>query len=153
LGVVSYVAALSIACRRLFDGNRSGRRGIPAAAGAVAACLVAYLVIFSTFTIYVPDGGRSIVTGFRCSQEAMRVFSDACPFLGLEALAGVAHDEFVLWTRSSITTVRVLLSSLWLIGFSALAVLVAYGVSALPGSGRRRHPHREQPEGSVAPLS
>src|SRR5262245_32962590 len=88
--------------------------------------IIVYMVTFSLLTIYIPDGKRSIVVGFQCTPDALTIkeYRDKCPSLGLEELAGVAYDEFVLWTRSSIAINRAILIALWLSFFVCLSMLL-----------------------------
>jgi len=91
------------------------------------ACFVtilAYIVVFISFTIYVPAAKRYIVVGYSCTSDAARVYTDTCPDLGYSALAGVAFDEFRLWTKGSITLVRTGLIGIWFVFFVSLSALV-----------------------------
>jgi hypothetical protein len=86
--------------------------------------LVAYVVLFSMFTIYVPPAKRSIVIGYQCTAEALLVYKAKCPLLTIEELSEAVFDEFQLWTRLSITIVRVTLITGWLSLFVALAAII-----------------------------
>jgi hypothetical protein len=76
------------------------------------------------FTIYVPTIKRSIVVGFKCLPSAEAVLKDKCPYLDFEDLAGVAFDEFQLWTKLSISIMRSALIGVWFLFFISLSALV-----------------------------
>jgi hypothetical protein len=76
------------------------------------------------FTIYVPMAKRSIVVGFECLPSAAAVFKDKCPGLDLEDLASVAFDEFQLWTKLSISVIRIALICVWFLFFICLSALI-----------------------------
>jgi hypothetical protein len=61
--------------------------------------ILVYMMIFTIFTIYVPQAHRSMVIGYACTDDAFKVFGSKCPLLDLNALASVAYDEFMLWTK------------------------------------------------------
>ena len=91
--------------------------------------VLAYIVIFTLFTVYIPYTKRSIVIGFQCLPDAQQLsdhrwYGGTCPFLGLEELKAVAFDEFLLWTKLSIATTRMLLIALWFSIFICLAFLI-----------------------------
>jgi hypothetical protein len=86
--------------------------------------VLAYMVLFTVLTIYVPSAKRSIVIGFQCLREAQQVYGDSCPWLGLRELSSVAFDEFVLWTKSSIAVARVTLIAVWFGIFISLAFMI-----------------------------
>jgi hypothetical protein len=127
LNVITSVAQLVtlIVVYQAFSGSRTRiTRNIKTLAFICAGLLLAYMAIFTTFTIYVPQAHRSIVIGYECSPSAQKLFADRCPFLTVDDLATAAYDEFLLWTRISITTTRILLVSLWLSLFICLAMLI-----------------------------
>jgi hypothetical protein len=99
-------------------------RNIGILAVAMFVIILAYMILFSILTIYVPEAKRSIVVGYECLPSAKVVFGSKCPFLDLQDLAGVAYDEFLLWTRSSIALNRSLLIALWFVFFICLAALI-----------------------------
>lgn len=99
-------------------------RNIGILSAAMFVIILVYMVLFSILTIYVPEAKRSIVIGYECLPNAKLVFGSKCPFLDLEDLAGVAYDEFLLWTRPSIALTRSLLIALWFMFFICLAALI-----------------------------
>jgi hypothetical protein len=107
------------------DQQQSGTRGAILFATVAFLLMIAYFYFFSVFTIYVPEANRSIVVGLECSHSASMVFGTKCPFLDLEDLAGVAYDEFLLWTKPSIALTRGVLIGLWLGVFLCLAAAAA----------------------------
>jgi hypothetical protein len=86
--------------------------------------IIAYMILFSLFTVYVPPAKRSIVIGYQCTNEALTVYREKCPFLNLQELASVAYDEFELWTKFSVALTRALLVALWFFFFICLAALL-----------------------------
>jgi hypothetical protein len=86
--------------------------------------MIAYTILFSMLTIYVPPAHRSIVVGFECTEDAKRVFGSKCPSLSLDDLMTVAFDEFLLWTKSSIAISRAVLIAMWFVFFISLAGLI-----------------------------
>jgi hypothetical protein len=99
-------------------------RSVRLLAAASFVILLVYITSFTLFTIYVPIAGRSIVIGYTCLSEAAKVFGDRCPFLNLDDLSGVAYDEFLLWTKWSVSIVRTSLVALWLLLFFCLSLLI-----------------------------
>jgi hypothetical protein len=86
--------------------------------------LLSYMSLFTLFTIYIPPAHRSIVIGYECLSDAQRVFGSKCPFLTIDDLSGAVFDEFLLWTKFSVTVIRVLLVALWFSVFICLALLI-----------------------------
>jgi hypothetical protein len=90
----------------------------------------AYLFLFSQFTIRIPGmrdvTGMSdvIIIGYQCSPRALEAYGEACPFLGIQELKGAQYNEFELWTKFSLSTMRTVLTSLWCLFFAALAAFV-----------------------------
>ena len=99
-------------------------RNIGILAATMFFVILAYMILFSILTIYVPEAKRSIVIGYECLPDANKIFGSKCPFLDLGDLAGAAYDEFLLWTRPSIALTRSLLIALWFMFFICLATLI-----------------------------
>jgi hypothetical protein len=83
-----------------------------------------YLFIFSTFAIYIPGRHEYLVVGFECTEKASETYGSSCPFLGLRELAEAQYDEFVLWTRFSISTTRTVLTAMWCLFFVGLSAFI-----------------------------
>jgi hypothetical protein len=122
--VLQLVALITV--YQIYSGSKRATisRNIGILAAVLFIVIIAYMVLFSVLTIYVPQAKRSIVIGYKCAPSAKAVFANKCPFLDLEDLAGVAYDEFLLWTRPSIALTRSLPIALWFIFFICLAALI-----------------------------
>lgn len=108
---------------------------------------IAYIVLFSLFTIYVPEAKRTIVVGYDCLPKARLVYGDECPFLKLDDLAAVAYDEFLLWTKPSIAVIRAIFIAFWFLFFICLAALIGkFLVYQMRAPGRKRTVPRAQRE-------
>jgi hypothetical protein len=108
-----------------FKNNRNAiTRSIRRLAFAAFVILLGYMVLFSIFTIYVPQAKRSIVIGYECTAKALSVFRDHCPHLTIDDLATVAYDEFVLWTKASIAVTRAALIGVWMTLFILFASIL-----------------------------
>jgi hypothetical protein len=92
--------------------------------GFLFVTILAYMILFTLFTVYVPPAKRSIVIGYQCTKEALVVYGEKCPFLNVQELGEVAYDEFELWTKMSIAVTRGLLIGVWFLFFIALAALL-----------------------------
>ena len=106
------------------DDSRKISRSIRPFAFVGLVVLLGYIALFSMFTIYVPQAHRAIVVGYECTTSAASIFRDRCPFLTVDDLAGAAYDEFLLWTKSSITVMRVVLVGAWLALFILFASIL-----------------------------
>ncbi|WP_108520318.1 hypothetical protein [Bradyrhizobium algeriense] len=94
--------------------------------GAVGFALVlVYMFLFTTFTIFVPQAQRSIVIGYECLPDALKVFNGrSCLSLNVDDLATVAFDEFLIWTKTSVAVIRAVLVGVWLSLFVVIASLL-----------------------------
>jgi hypothetical protein len=88
----------------------------------LAAC--GYLAASSEYVFAAPNNDR-FVKGFACSPDALLLYKDKCPNLGLDELRGAEYEAERLWTEQSIAIVRVALDALWCLTFVALAALAA----------------------------
>jgi hypothetical protein len=88
----------------------------------LAAC--GYLAATSEYVFAAPNNDR-FVKGFICTPDALLLYKDQCPNLGLDELRGTEYEAERLWTDQSIAIVRVALDVLWCITFVALAALAA----------------------------
>jgi len=94
---------------------------ISAAALFVATCI--YLALVSLYTYEIPTTKERFVKGFVCTAEALLVYKEKCPNLGLDELRSAEYDAERLWTIQSITAVQTALIVLWLIAFIVLSLL------------------------------
>jgi hypothetical protein len=123
------LGALIVAYQTFRNSGRRVTRGVKLWAVLGLLAVLAYLVVFTLFTIYVPEAKRSIVIGFQCLPNAQQLsdlgkYVGVCPFLGLQDLNGAAYDEFLLWTRLSIAVTRTVLVALWFAIFICLAFMI-----------------------------
>ncbi|MBA3811562.1 MAG: hypothetical protein H0X27_07970 [Caulobacteraceae bacterium] len=77
--------------------------------------LLAYLVQYSLFVEPIPGTKERVVRGFVCSPEARLLYGAACPDLPRDALRDAEWESLALWTRASVTTVRLGLAASWLL--------------------------------------
>lgn len=83
-----------------------------------------YLAAVSLCTYEVPTTKERFVKGYVCTPDAIAVFKDKCPNLGLDELKTAEYDADRLWTERSIAITRLAVVGLWLGTFVALSVLV-----------------------------
>ncbi|MBY5658299.1 hypothetical protein [Rhizobium leguminosarum] len=108
--------------------------------------IVTYILLFSNFTIFIPEKDNYIVVGYRCTTEALEIkdYAGKCPFLERDELKAASYVEHKLWTRGSISVVRTALIAIWFVFFSFLAT--ALGVFIVFQMGRLgRVPQRPKP--------
>lgn len=122
---VAELVALIYVYQFLKKAKRKSINTILAASGLLLVVLGAvYLVAVSLYTYEVPTTKERLVKGYRCTSEALAVFKDKCPDLGLDELKTDEYDAYRLWTAGSITASRLTIVGLWLAAFVALSVLV-----------------------------
>lgn len=95
-------------------------------AGIVATLigLVGYLYLYSQFVDVVPGSTARILRGYECTANAKVVYGTSCPNLPSDALEGAEWESTELWTRNSITKVRMMLALAWLIFTCGLVIVV-----------------------------
>jgi hypothetical protein len=96
------------------------------AVSALALALTAsiYLVAVSLFTYQTPTTNEYWAKGFVCTAEALVIYKDKCPNLGIDELQGAEYEAERLWTSQSVTIIRVTLVVLWLLAFVAIAAVI-----------------------------
>ena len=138
--IFQFIALMAVYQVYFSKPKRTITRNVSVLAAACFAIVIGYMVLFTLFTIYIPPAKRSIVIGYQCRPDALKIFGDRCPFLTFDELASVSFDEFLLWTPLSIALVRVLLIVLWFLFFIGLAALMGqfliYQMRAV-GTGKR----------------
>ena len=94
---------------------KNRRRAIILSSGGLLASLVIYLLLYSLFieTVAGKENLR-IIRGYECTTNAKLVFLSECPDLPTSALEQAEWDSLVLWTRQSVTIVRMSLTLTWL---------------------------------------
>ncbi|NOS74776.1 MAG: hypothetical protein HOP36_09635 [Methyloglobulus sp.] len=101
----------------------------------------AYLVNLSKYAYEVPTSKERFVKGNECTKDALLVFSDLCPDLGINELRQAEYDAERLWTQDSLANIRVRLVSLWVGTFLSLSILLGtFLVYQTAQKGRIRKP-------------
>jgi uncharacterized membrane protein YfcA len=118
------------------------RRLIIGSAVATLIGLFAYLTLYSLFVENVPGADVRVIKGYECTSEAALIFSDRCPDLGGKELRGAAWHAENLWTRESITFIRIGLTACWLLFTAGLIGMVGSVVA-----GRRAAAKKNQAAG------
>jgi hypothetical protein len=103
---------------------RATKRVMRFAALALAVTACAYLVVVSLFTFQTPTTKEYWAKGFVCTAEALAVYKEKCPNLGIDELREAEYEAERLWTSPSVTTIRVALVLLWLGAFVAVAAMM-----------------------------
>jgi hypothetical protein len=83
-----------------------------------------YLTMLSQFTFTEPHSNLRSVKGFVCTNDALIVYRDLCPWLHDDQLAEAEWEAPRLWTLWSITLVRIAVVTLWSLSFTSLASLI-----------------------------
>ena len=120
------IAAL-IAWEWVRKSRRSLRRGFIIAGLLLTLIGIGgYLPVYSLYVETVPETGDRVVTGLECTEPAKLVYPDQCPELSLDALRGAEFDSEMLWTRTSVMQVRMMLVGFWLLfNFGLIGLLGA----------------------------
>ena len=96
---------------------------------AAGILFFSYFTLYSLFVHDVPVGGRHIIAGCTCSQQATLFIGPSlgqdCPFLGEEALAAAGYQAEVVWTPFSIRIMEVAIFSIWSAFFMIITYLLA----------------------------
>ena len=104
--------------------RRSINRALIVSAAGLSIASISYLGLLSLYTYQVPTTGERFVKGYDCTPEAKAVFKDHCPDLGLDELRTAEYEAERLWTRRSLTLMRILLVLLWSAAFILLSILL-----------------------------
>ena len=89
----------------------------------VIAGLVLYLWATAEFVVQ-GAGGKSLVRGMECTEDAMLLFKDQCPDLPFEALVDAANQPQVLWTATSITRAEQIIYAGWILTVAFVSMLI-----------------------------
>jgi TIR domain len=103
---------------------RSLNRAIVASALGLTTLASTYLVAVSLFTYQTPTTKEHWAKGYACSAEALVVYKDKCPNLGIDELREAEFEAERLWTAQSVTVVRLILVLLWLGAFVAVSAIL-----------------------------
>jgi hypothetical protein len=106
---------------------------------------IAYLVALSLYTYETPMTKERWVKGFDCTRDALAVFKEKCPDLGMDELKTAEYEAERLWTARSVTIVRTSLVALWAAAFIALSVLLGSFIVYQSRGARSRRPERDAP--------
>ena len=88
-----------------------------------AGGLLAFMILSSLFIETIPLSGVRVVKGFVCTADALAVYGKECPDLSRDALRDAEWESIVLWTRWSVTLVRLSLVLTWLAFVAGLALM------------------------------
>lgn len=113
------------------------RRWILTATVLTLAGLIGYLILYSMFVETLADEDVRLIRGYECTADARLVYGAACPDLPGDALRDAEWNPLNLWTRSSITVVRLLLTASWLVFTAGLIAAVGSVVAGRRFSARK----------------
>ena len=85
--------------------------------------LFGYLALNSYFVEYAPGSDLRAIRGYECTNAAAELYPD-CPDLPREALEDAGWESVKLWTRASVTNVRLLLVLGWLAFMAGLIGII-----------------------------
>ena len=114
------------------------RRWIMSGLALTLVGLLSYLILYSMFVEPIPGAGERVVRGYECTRQAQLVYRDECPDLSRDALKDAEWEALVLWTRSSVTIARVLLTLSWLVFMTGLITCLGAIVSGRQFGGKAR---------------
>jgi uncharacterized membrane protein YfcA len=129
---IAYVSAalVLLAALAAWEWNKSGvvrrrRLWLIVAAALTVGGLFGYLLLYSLFVETIPGSATRVIRGYSCTQQAREVYAELCPDLPRSALRDAEWEAVELWTRSSITAVRLGLTAAWLLFTAGLICAVA----------------------------
>lgn len=99
---------------------------------------VAYFVLFSLLVYDTPVTGERFVKGFGCTERALAIYQNRCPWLDFRDIKEASYEASVLWTAPSLAMARVTLLALWFALFGICSVLLGTFVSHVSRRGRRK---------------
>jgi hypothetical protein len=103
---------------------RTINRVLAVSAAILFLSSILYLGLLSEFSYQIPGAKLTAVKGFVCTAEAIAAFAGKCPWLGETELKQAEWFAPHLWTSWSITIMRVLLASVWLLAFMMLTTVL-----------------------------
>ena len=86
--------------------------------------LFGYLTLYSLFVERIPGSGDRVVRGYVCTVDALAIYKAKCPDLPREALQDAEWESLALWTRGSVTAVRLWLTLSWITFMAGLVAAV-----------------------------
>lgn len=139
--------------------KRSYRRSwIVAGVIILVVSLFLYLLLYSLFVESVPGSNYRVIRGFTCTEDAKMIYKSVCPDLPREALRDAEWESPILWTRVSITIVRLSITFTWLGFIAGLIVCTGSIIAGRKTKGRveavvlRRKQGRVSQRGSSKPI-
>lgn len=90
--------------------------------------LFSYLYLYSNFVIVLDEADRVII-GYECNLPTSKVYPTICPNLGKMELERASYDPTALFTKDSLTNVRMLLVASWLVFVAGLMAAVGWAVA------------------------
>lgn len=134
-GGIAYVSSAiiflaTILVWELGRGMRRARRRslLLLAAGLTMMGLFVYLYLYSTYVVPI-DGAERVIIGYECNPQTRAVYKDMCPNLGEIELSRAGYDPRLLFTRQSLSVVRLGLVASWLVFVAGLIAAVGWAVS------------------------
>ena len=126
LTVIAEAISFAFARQWLASATRAAARRLAGGAAVLLGVLACtYLLGVSRYTYQTPTTKERWAAGFVCTADALAVFKDKCPNLGIDELRGAEYEAERLWTRGSVTIVQVSLVVLWVLAFILLSALIA----------------------------
>jgi len=108
------------------------------ALGCFCLGAVLSLFLFESFTVQGKQDAQRIVVGFKLRPEVAAIMTTR--YSEWDALRDAEYDPFMVWTKESISIMRVLLPVCWILTF---ALLACYTVSFVIAQRRRRVPTQQ----------
>jgi len=128
---ISYVSALFVLVSSLVawewtrQSQRQRRRAwVMSGAAMMIAGLLLYLTLYSMFVESSSGSNVRVVRGYQCTRNAAKVYGSECPNLPRDALRNSEWVAAELWTRGSITLVRLALTASWILFVTGQIVVV-----------------------------
>ncbi len=143
---VEYVSAvfILIAALVMWEWARGARRAVRrrfilAGLALTVIGIGAYLPLYSQFVEPIPGSKIRVVRGTQCTPRAQLVYPADCPELPRDALRDAEWEANVLWTRSSIMQVQLILVAAWLAFIAGLIAFVGAVIAGRPVTGKKAH--------------
>ena len=109
------------------------RLNMKIALGCFCLGAVLSLILFESFTVEAKQGTERIVVGYSLRPEVAATVTPR--YTEWDALRDAEYDPFMVWTKESISIMRVMLPICWVLTF---ALLASYMASFVIAQRRRR---------------
>jgi hypothetical protein len=113
-------------------GRAAASKAILYSAAVMVAFFLLYLYVFARFTFVIPTNNQLIYLGCGWSELAIKQATEylfnperGCPGEFERILPAIQYEAGVIWTKESITNVRMLIAVSWFLFFAALSYLIA----------------------------